>query len=114
MPVLSCPWRDPGGALLLAVHMHRYITGAVLVVPWSLVLPGWSLVLRWLAAATGFLLAYYWYHLGFVLVLPWHCIFAVIAIFNFLLFTGTIHDLVQHGAGCSLVLLYPGFLLALY
>jgi hypothetical protein len=36
------------------------------------------------------------------------------AIFNFLLFISTVHDLVQHGTGCSLALLYPGSLLALY
>jgi hypothetical protein len=99
---------------LLAVHICALITGAALVVPWILVLPGWSLALRWLAAATSFLLACHWYFLGFALALPWHCVFAVMAIFNFLLFIGTVHDLVQHGTGCSLALLYPGSLLALY
>jgi hypothetical protein len=34
------------------------------------------------------------------------------AIFNFLLFTGIIHDLCWHGTSCSLILLYTGFYLA--
>jgi uncharacterized protein (DUF983 family) len=59
MPALSCPWCDPGSALLLAVHICILITGAALMVPWILVLPGWSLALCWLAAATSFLLACY-------------------------------------------------------